>query len=71
MFYCSSNFKINSFFINDSSLLFYILIFNPFTQFSLDLYNQKPTNEEAYRIRRVDVKIIVFNMLKWLRSSYH
>ena len=30
-------------------------------QFSLDLYNQKPTNEETYRICRVDVNTIAFN----------
>ena len=40
-------------FINDYSLLFCILIFNPsvlkIEQFSLDLYNQKPTNKETYR----------------------
>ena len=30
-------------------------------QFSLDLYNQKPTNEETQRICRVDVNAIAFN----------
>ena len=30
-------------------------------QFSLDLYNQKPTNEETYWICQVDVNTIVFN----------
>ena len=30
-------------------------------QFSLDLYKQKPTNEETYWICQVDVNTIVFN----------
>ena len=58
-------FKNYSSFINDSSLLFCILIFNPsvlkIKHFSLDLCNQKPTNEETYRICWVDVNTIAFN----------
>ena len=58
-------FKNYSSFRNDSSLLFCILIFNPsvlkIKQFPLDLYNQKPTNKETYRICRVDVNTIAFN----------
>ena len=61
MYCCSSNY---SSFINNSSLLFCILIFNPqvlkIKQISLDLYNQKPTNKETYRICRVDVNAIAF-----------
>ena len=45
--------------------MFCILIFNPsvlkIEQFSLDLYNQKLTNKETYRICRVDVNTIAFN----------
>ena len=62
MFFKSKNY---SSFINDSSLLFCILIFNlsvlKIKQFSLDLYNQKLTNKETYRICRVDVNTIAFN----------
>ena len=58
-------FKNYSSFINDSSLFFCILIFNPsvlkINQFSLDLYNQKLANKETYRICRVDVNTIAFN----------
>ena len=58
-------FKNYSSFIDDSSLLFCILIFNPsvlkIRQFSLDLYNQKLTNKETYRICRVDVNTIALN----------
>ena len=62
MFFKSKNY---SSFINDSSLLFCILIFNlsalKIRQFSLDLYNQKLTNKETYRICRVDVDTIAFS----------
>ena len=58
-------FKNYSCFINDSSLLFCILIFNrsvlKIKQFSLDLYNQKLANKETYKISRVDVNTIAFN----------
>ena len=75
-------FKNYSSFINDPSLYFCILILNPsvlkIKQFSLDLYNQKPTNEETYRICRVDVNSIAFNhasilthlLLLTLRTKY-
>ena len=75
-------FKIQSSFINDSSLYFCILILNPsvlkIKQFSLYLYNQKPTNEETCRICRVDVNTITFNhasilahlLLLTLRTKY-
>ena len=69
-------------FINESSLYFCILIFNPsalkIKQFSLDLHNQKLTNEETYRICQVDVNTIAFNhasvlahlLLLTLRTKY-
>ena len=60
-----SKFKKYSSFINNYSLLFWILVFNPsvlkIKQFSLDLYNQKPANEENYRICQVDVSAMAFN----------
>ena len=68
--------------MNDSSLLFCILIFNAsvlkIKPFSLDLFNQKPTNEETYRIYRLDVNTIAFNhasmfaylLLLTLRTRY-
>ena len=59
MYCCFSNLKFTYLF------LFWILIFNPsvfkIKPFSLDLYNQKPTNEETCRICRVDVNVIAFN----------
>ena len=59
--------------MNDSSLLFCTLIFNPsvlkINQFSLDLYNQKLTNKETYRICRVDVNTIAFNHASILAHS--
>ena len=51
-------FKNYSSFINDSRLYFCIL---KSKQFSLDLSDQKPTNEETYRICWVDVNTIAFN----------
>ena len=46
-------------------IYFCTLLFNAsvlkIKQFSLDLYNQKQTNEETYRICRVDVNTIAFN----------
>ena len=75
-------FKNYSSFINDPSLYFCILILNPsvlkIKQFSLDLYNQKLTNEETYRICQVDVNTIAFNhasvlahlLLLTLRTKY-
>ena len=75
-------FKNYSSFINDPSLYFCILILNPsvlkIKQFSLYLYNQKPTNEETYRICRVDVNTITFEhasilahlLLLTLRTKY-